>query len=212
MTPRARLALLVALVTAVPLVLAALDVVSPDGLRDALEPAGPFAPVAWVLLSGLLGALLVPGPLLAATSGLLFGAGLGTATTLASALLSAVVARALGARAGRAGAEQVLGERAPAVERAVTRHGALAVVVQRLLPGVPDGPMNYAFGALGVTARQILLGTLVGTLPRAFSYTALGAAVDDPTSPLALAGVVGLVLTAVLGAVVGQRVWSRLRR
>jgi uncharacterized membrane protein YdjX (TVP38/TMEM64 family) len=74
------------------------------------------------------------------------------------------------------------------------------VVIQRLAPGVPDAPATYVFGALRVSVAAIALGTLVGSAPRAFSYTAIGASLDDPGSPLAWAGIAGLVATALAGA------------
>jgi uncharacterized membrane protein YdjX (TVP38/TMEM64 family) len=210
-TPRIRLAALVVAITVVPVLLAVLHVVSADQLRDQVESFGPFAPVAWVFVSAGLGALLFPGPVLAGAGGLLFGAAVGTVTTVASALLSSLVSLEIGRRAGYDGAVEVLGWRAEAVERISRQEGAAVVLVQRLLPGVPDAPMSYAFGALGISRRDMLIGTAIGTLPRAFSYTALGASLDDPTSPLAYAGAAGVVLSAVLGAVVGRRAWKALR-
>jgi uncharacterized membrane protein YdjX (TVP38/TMEM64 family) len=210
-TAKVRLAVLVAVITVTPVLLAVFHVVSADELRDRVGAFGPFAPVAWVVVSAALGALLFPGPVLAGAGGLLFGAALGTVTTVTSALLSALVSLEIGRRAGYDGAVEVLGARAPAVERIGRQEGAALVLVQRLLPGVPDAPMSYAFGALGISRRDLLLGTAIGTLPRAFSYTAIGASLDDPTSPLAFAGLAGVVLSAVLGAVVGRRAWRALR-
>jgi uncharacterized membrane protein YdjX (TVP38/TMEM64 family) len=201
--PRARLILLTAVVTAVPVVLALTDVLSVAALRDAVREFGPLAPLAWVAISAALGAALFPGPLLAGASGVLFGPWVGTLTTVCSAVLSAMVSREVGQRAGYAGAVDLLGERAAAVQR----HGTTVVLVQRLAPGVPDAPLSYLFGALGVSRRAVLLGTAVGTLPRAFSYTAIGASLDDPGSPLGWAGVIGAVLSAVLGAVAVRRSW-----
>lgn len=203
MGPRARLIALSAVVTAVPVVLALTDVVSVAALRDAVREFGPWAPLAWIAISAALGAALFPGPLLAGASGVLFGAWVGTVTTVCSAVLSAMVSREIGHRAGYAGAALVLGERTAAVQR----HGTTVVLVQRLAPGVPDAPLSYLFGALGLSRRAVLVGTAVGTLPRAFSYTAIGASLDDPTSPLGYAGVIGAVLSAALGAIAVRRSW-----
>lgn len=206
MGPRARLTLLTVVVTAVPVVLALADVISVGQLRGTVREFGPLAPVAWVLISAALGAALFPGPLLAGASGALFGAVVGTITTVCSAVLSAMVSREIGQRAGYAGAAELLGDRAAAVDR----HGTTVVLVQRLAPGIPDAPLSYVFGALGVSRRAVFVGTALGTLPRAFSYTAIGASLDDPGSPLGYAGVIGAVLSAALGAFAVHRSW-RLR-
>ena len=204
MTPRVRLAVLVVVVTVLPVLLYAFHVLDAHQLRDAVHRVGPWAPVVWVVVSALLGAALFPGPVLAGASGLLFGAAVGTVTTVVSAVLSALLSREVGERAGHDGAMDVLGSRAVTVEHI----GLEAVVVQRLAPGIPDGPLSYVFGALGVTRRDLALGTAIGTLPRAFSYTAIGASLDDPASPLGVAGVVGVILSALAGIVAARRMHS----
>ena len=93
----------------------------------------------------------------------------------------------------------------------LAERGLWAVAGQRLIPGFPDAPSSYAFGALGARTWQLVLGTLVGSAPRAFVYTAIGASLDDPTSPLAVAGLVVWGLTAVFGLEVARRAW-RTRR
>jgi len=211
--PRLRLAVLVVALVAAAVVFGASDLVSVARVREAVDRFGPAAPVVYVLLGAVLAALLVPGPVLAAASGLLFGPVLGTVVTLGSALGTGLIAVTTGRAAGRDGARSVLGaERATAVEALLGRRGVLVVAGQRLVPGVPDAPMSYAFGALGVRTWQLVLGTLIGAAPRAFAYTAIGASLDDPTSPLALAGVAVWLLVAVVGVEVGRRAWLHRRR
>jgi uncharacterized membrane protein YdjX (TVP38/TMEM64 family) len=207
-TPRVRLAVLVTVITALPVLLFVLHVVDAHQLRDEVHRAGPWAPIVWVVVSSLLGAALLPGPVLAGAGGLLFGATAGTVTAVTGAVLSALVSREIGHRVGHEGAVEVLGPRAESIEHV----GFEAVTVQRLAPGIPDAPLSYAFGALGVNRRDMALGTALGSLPRAFSYTAIGASLDDPTSPLAWAGITGVILSAVVGALFARRTWHATRR
>jgi uncharacterized membrane protein YdjX (TVP38/TMEM64 family) len=211
MGPRLRLGALAVSLCALTVVLQLLHLLDPHQLRDAVHQAGPLAPVVWVVVSALLGAALLPGPLLAAAGGLLLGTVVGTVTTVVSAVLSGLVSLEIGRRVGYAGAVEVLGDRARAVARVADTQGTWVVLVQRLAPGIPDAPVSYAFGALGIRRRDLAVGTALGTLPRAFSYTALGANLDDPTSPVAIAGLVGVVLSAAVGAVLGRRVWRDLK-
>ncbi|GAB3993210.1 TVP38/TMEM64 family protein [Nocardioides marmoraquaticus] len=206
--PRLRLVLLVLVLGAAAAVFGFGDVVSVAEVRATVDRAGPLAPAAYVVVGALLAAVLVPGPVLAGASGLLFGAVLGTVVTLGSTLGTALVALVVGRAAGRDGARAVLGvERASRTEGLLERRGLLVVAAQRLTPGVPDAPMSYAFGALGVRTWQVVLGTLVGSAPRAFAYTAIGSSLDDPTSPVAIAGVVVWLLVAVVGLEVARRAW-----
>ena len=174
---------------------------SQDEVRDLVAPAGAFAAPAYVVVSGVLGALLVPGPLLAGASGLLFGTLTGFFVTLGASVLSALIARAVGAHSSR---RSPVRDRSLAV--AVRRHGVLAVVLQRLAPVAPDGPFNYAFGVAGIAAWPLVLGTLIGSAPRAFAYTALGDSLDDPASPLFVIGIAVVVVTGAVGALLALRV------
>jgi uncharacterized membrane protein YdjX (TVP38/TMEM64 family) len=175
--------------------------ISERDVRDAVDAVGVAAAPTFVVLAGMLGALLVPGPLLAGASGLLFGTVSGFFVTLASAVLAALIACGIGARAAR-GAPV----RDAALAVSVRRHPVVAVVAQRLMPVVPDGPFNYAFGVAGVSAWPLVVGTLIGSSPRAFAYTALGDSVDDPWSPLALVAIGVVVLTGAVGLLVAVRV------
>ena len=198
--PRLRLALFALVLVAGAVLLAVTDLVRPATLRSWVAGAGPFAPLLYVPVSALLGALLVPGPVLAATSGLLFGAGVGTAVTLAASVLSALLSLRVGRAVGRSGARELAGQRAEALEGLLARYGLAAVVLQRLAPGVPDAPVSYLAGAVGVRAWQIGVGTALGVLPRAFAYNALGASLGNPRSPLALAGLLAWALATLVGA------------
>ena len=112
----------------------------------------------------------MPGPLLAAVSGVLFGTWLGFAVTLTSSVLAALIGWEIGRRTGA-----IEGPHRAFLER----RGLWAVIVQRLLPGIPDAPLNYVAGAVGVKPWDLALGTAIGVAPRAFAYTALGDAIGD---------------------------------
>jgi uncharacterized membrane protein YdjX (TVP38/TMEM64 family) len=200
-----RLALLTLVLVALLIVAWVVRPVSEDDVRDLVAPAGAWAPLVYVAVSGVLGALLIPGPLLAGASGLLFGTLAGFFATMAASVVSALLARAAGKRAGREAFLAGAGERSLALAEVVRRHGTAAVVVQRLAPVVPDGPFNYAFGVAGVAAWPLVAGTLIGSAPRAFAYTALGDSLDDPASPLALAAITVVVVTGTVGTFVALR-------
>lgn len=201
--PVARLRLFVAALALLGLVVLLVAPVSRDGLRDALDPLGAVgAPVAFVPLSALLGALLVPGPILAGASGLLFGTRTGFVVTVAATVLSALLSTFAAQRAGRPGVEELDHPRIRRLERLLRRHGLAAVVMQRLAPAVPDAPCSYLYGLVGLPLRTVALGTLVGAAPRAFSYTAIGDGLGSGSHTIATIGVVTLVVGSLLGALV----------
>jgi uncharacterized membrane protein YdjX (TVP38/TMEM64 family) len=187
------------------------DLLDRDEVRSVVDPFGDFAPVAYVVIAAVLGAALVPGPILAGVSGVLFGAAVGTAVTIASATLSAVIALLIARRSAGGAFTTVSGPRLQAIAALAERHGATAVVVQRLAPAIPDAPASYVFGVLGTRVWQIAVGTAIGAAPRAFSYTAIGASLDDPGSALGWVGLGALVVTGLAGAEILRRLVKRRR-
>jgi uncharacterized membrane protein YdjX (TVP38/TMEM64 family) len=177
-----------------------------------VSAAGPAAPLAYVVVSALLGASFVPGSLLAAGSGLLFGPVLGVFVTLGATVGTAIVASFVGRRAGRDSARALLGAgRADRIDALIERHGLWAVVGQRFVPGISDALASYAFGAFGVPLWQMAVGAFIGSAPRAFVYTALGATIGHLSSPLAYAAIAVWCATAIAGAFAAHRGYRKWR-
>ncbi|OBG75065.1 MULTISPECIES: TVP38/TMEM64 family protein [unclassified Mycobacterium] len=185
-------------------------------VQRTIRSAGPLAPVVYVVVSAGLAAVFVPGSLLAAGSGVLFGPVLGVFVTLGAAMGTAVVASFLGRRAGRDSARALLGAaRADRIDALIERRGLWAVVGQRFIPGISDALASYAFGAFGVPLWQMVIGSFIGSVPRGFAYTALGASIGHLSSPLAYSAIAVWCATAIVGAFAahrGYRNWRGRRR
>jgi uncharacterized membrane protein YdjX (TVP38/TMEM64 family) len=199
MTLRARLALLAAALLVLFIVFGVVGVVSRDDVRGWIEPLGGWGAPVFAVLSAGLGCLLVPGPLLAAVSGVLFGTWIGFVVTLASSVLAALIGLSIG---------RAVGEVDSPLRGFLQRRGLWAVVVQRLAPGIPDAPVNYLAGVVGVRAWHLALGTAIGVAPRAFAYTALGDAIGDRSTAQTVASLALLAATAVAGLVIARRALS----
>jgi len=182
-------------------------------VRDAVAATGPLAPLVYLAVSAVLAAVFVPGPLLAAGSGVLFGPLLGTFVTLGSTVTTAIIAALLGRRAGRDSARVLLGaDWSARIDAQIQRRGLWAVVGQRFVPGISDAMASYAFGAFGMPLWQMAIGAFIGSAPRAFVYTALGASISDLTSPLAYVAVVIWCITAIIGTFAAHRGYRGWRR
>ncbi|BBY90573.1 TVP38/TMEM64 family protein [Mycobacterium gallinarum] len=207
-----RLAVVVAFLLGLFYLVAIVRVIDVEAVRNVVAATGPAAPVAYVVASALLGAVFVPGPILAAGSGVLFGPVVGLAVTLGATVGTAIIASLIGRRAGRASARELLGTaRADRLDSLIERRGLWAVVGQRFVPGVSDALASYAFGAFGVPLWQMAVGAFIGSVPRAFVYTALGASIGDLNSPLAYVAVAIWCLTAVVGAFATHHGYRRWR-
>ncbi|MEU8895604.1 TVP38/TMEM64 family protein [Nocardia sp. NPDC048505] len=188
-------------------------VIDIESVRGLVQDTGPAAPFVYVVVSAVLGAILVPGPIMAASSGLLFGPLVGTFVTLGATVGTATISAFLGRRAGRSSARGLLGaERADRVDAQIERLGLWAVVGQRFVPGIPDAMASYVFGAFGVPLWQMAVGALIGSAPRAFVYTALGASIGDLSAPLAYSAIAVWCVTASLGAFAAHRGYRSWRR
>lgn len=201
-----RLALFAAVLLTVFYLVAVSRAIDVEQVRDAVAATGPVAPLAYLLVSAVLAAIFVPGPLLAAGSGFLFGPLLGTFVTLGSTVTTATITAFLGRRAGRDSARALIGaDWAQRIDNQIKRRGLWAVVGQRFIPGISDALASYAFGAFGMPLWQMAIGALIGSAPRAFVYTALGASISDLNSPLAYAAIAVWCVTAIIGAFAAHR-------
>lgn len=207
-----RLAVFVGFLAVMFYLVAIARVIDLEEVRRLASAAGPAAPLAYVAVSALLGASFVPGSLLAAGSGLLFGPVRGVFVTLGATVGTAIVASFIGRRAGRDSARALLGtSRADRIDALIERHGLWAVVGQRFVPGISDALTSYAFGAFGIPLWQMAIGAFIGSAPRAFVYTALGASIGHLSSPLAYAAIAVWCATAVVGAFAAHRGYRKWR-
>jgi uncharacterized membrane protein YdjX (TVP38/TMEM64 family) len=207
-----RLAVFVTFRALVFYLVAVAHVIDIEEVRQVVSATGPAAPLTYVVVSAVLGALFVPGSILAAGSGLLFGPLLGVFVTLGATVGTAIVASFVGRRAGRDSARALLGAtRSDRIDALIGRRGLWAVVGQRFVPGISDALASYAFGAFGVPLWQMAVGAFIGSVPRAFVYTALGASIANRSSPLAYAAIAVWCVTAVAGAFAAHRGYRQWR-
>ena len=196
---RGRLALLMVVVV---LLLAAGFLLVPhdaERIREAVDGAGTLAPVAFVAAGALLALSFFPFPVVAAAGGLLFGVAAGTALSLFAETLGAAGALLLARHGARGWTGRLAGPKLTAVLAGIARRGFSAVLLVRVLPGLPAHPANYAFGLTTVSLSAFVPATVLGTAPRALAYAALGGTLGDLTSPTSLAAVGGLAAFGALG-------------
>ena len=218
MSPRLRLAVLGTLLglLVVAVVLAVGNGLTPAGardfaereLRDPVRSLGVLGPVLFVCVGACSSLVLFPGPIVAATSGLLFGTAVGVPTTLCSAVGGAVLAFSAARWWARDAVEQLAPPRVQRLRGWIGRRGFLAVLYARIAPGVPYTLVNYAAGLAPVSLGAFAAGTALGTAPRAYAYTALGGSLGDlgnPETIIALAVLVTFGLGGILLALRERR-------
>ncbi|HMJ35986.1 MAG TPA: TVP38/TMEM64 family protein [Baekduia sp.] len=178
---------------------------SSERVRGWVDGYGVAGPIVFVVVSSLLTVCLFPGPLLSGASGLLFGTALGTAVSITSATVGAVLAFSLARWLAHDAVDHLQGRRLAALRAWVGRRGFLSVLYARLAPGIPYNLVNYAAGLSPVTLGAFAGATALGCAPRAFAYTALGGSLNDLGSPEAIAAFVVLVAMALAGLLLARR-------
>ena len=178
---------------------------SPDEIRAAADGAGAWAPVAFAALTVLLTLAFFPFPLMAAAGGLLFGTFSGTVLSTVGSTIGAVLAFLIARHGASDAVEALVGRRVARLQDAVARRGFVAVLYARIFPGVPRDAANYAFGLTRVALGAFTLATLIGVIPRAFAYTALGGSLGSFDSTESIVAIATLVAMGLLGLVLVRR-------
>jgi uncharacterized membrane protein YdjX (TVP38/TMEM64 family) len=179
MSARVRLALLCAAVVAVLLssflLVQALGVTLLDDPRSALDGGGPWPGVLGVSLLVADAVLPVPSSVVMISLGALYGAALGAALAFAGRFGMAIAGLALG-RAGAPVVVKLIGRpREVHAEGLVERWGAFSIIVSRPVPLLAEAVV-LAAGAARLPWRVALSAALVGSIPEAVVYGAVGAA------------------------------------
>lgn len=146
-----------------------------------IRGAGWGGVVIFILVYVAAAVLLLPGSVLTLGAGFAYGVGIGTVVVAVAANIGAFVAFLLGRTVARGwvAAKVEANPRFTAIDRAVGREGLKVVLLTRLSPIFPFNLLNYAFGVTQVSARDYVLGSLVGMLPGTVMYVYLGSLITN---------------------------------
>jgi uncharacterized membrane protein YdjX (TVP38/TMEM64 family) len=159
----------------------AIDFLRSGGATELLRSLGPKAPIAYVLLMGVLMTLWVPGTLIVLAGTAVFSPNeallLNYAGSLTAALFGFVTARLIGGDAF----QQIITRRAPTLlrfQRKLASEGFLTVFYLRLVP-TPFNAISYLAGLSPVSVSTYLGATALAILPGSFAFTTiLGAGLE----------------------------------
>ena len=204
--------MLAAIAGLVALRLLAKDVVSQRALSELLSRFGELAPLVFVLFLAARPVTLLPGQLLTAVGGLLFGARMGTAYALLGSFLSCALIFGLTRFAGGTRLlKRLAGRRYQAVVEVAREHDFKLAVIATLNPLVPTDVFIAAAASAGARFSPVALGVLVGTLPGTFLTAQFGSAVGQGKTVMTVATAAGMVLSLLLGLWLGRRVVRQVR-
>lgn len=153
-------------------------------LVEWIQEAGALGVLGFALLYILAVVLMLPGSILTAAAGFLYGPVWGLLLVSPVSVAAATLAFVLGRSVARDWiADRVSGRpRFAAIDRAVSQGGFKIVALLRLSPILPFNVLNYALGLTGVKLRAYVLASLVGMLPGTLLYVYLGSLITSATA------------------------------
>lgn len=199
---RRRLFALAVVLTALGISLLAVLALNARDLGDRLDALGVATVVAVALVGAALIVAMVPASLVAGAAGYAVGVAAGAPTALAATILGAVACAWVGRHAGTPAARHALGARVARMAAWLDGHALRAVVVSRLVPGLPFGATSYVLGLTSIAMRDVAVGTGIGFAPRCFAYVALGGSLRDLGTPEARIALGASALLAILVVVI----------
>ncbi|WBB61807.1 TVP38/TMEM64 family protein [Streptomyces sp. WMMC500] len=171
-----------------------------DDVRRWVDGLGVWGPVVFVLCYALAVTVLLPGSVLTASAGALFGMAVGVVVVLAGATASAVVSFGLARWLGRPAVARWTGSgRLARLDVYLARRGFVAILLLRMVALFPFAAVNYGAGVAGVRFAPYVAATALGIVPATVVYTGLGGALGDPGSPLLWLAPAGLLVLSAAG-------------
>ena len=179
-----------------------------DRVREVVASWGPLAPVVYTLAVVVEVIVApIPGTLLYAPAGAIFGGFVGGTLSLVGNVAGAAVCAVIGRMIGeRVLARRVDGSQLGRYRTLLEQRGMWLVLLLRLNPLTTSDLVSYAAGVAGVPAWKVAFGTLFGLAPWCYLQAYFAERVFEvvPGSYLILGGV-ALIVIAICVLVVGRR-------
>ncbi|MDF1811882.1 MAG: TVP38/TMEM64 family protein [Verrucomicrobiales bacterium] len=141
-----------------------------------IETLGVWGPIAFIGIYILAVVFFVPGSLLTAASGTIFGVVWGAAYVSIASTLGATLAFLIGRYLARGWVEKKIAgnESFSAIDSGVAEQGWKIVGLTRLSPVFPFSLLNYAYGITKVKLRHYVLVSWIGMFPGTLLYVYIG--------------------------------------
>ena len=178
-----------------------------DRVREVVASWGPLAPVIYTLAVVVEVIVApIPGTLLYAPAGAIFGGFVGGSLSLVGNVAGAAVCAVIGRMIGeRVLARRVDGSQLGRYRSLLEQRGMWLVLLLRLNPLTTSDLVSYAAGIAGVPAWKVALGTLFGLAPWCYAQAYFAEQVFEvvPGTYLVLGGVALIIIA--IGVLFTQR-------
>lgn len=183
-----------------------------EAARAYVRSFGVWAPVALIVLQALQIVLApIPGQVLAAVAGYLFGPWWGTLYNMIGITIGSTAAFWLSRRFGRSYVERMIDDDALSTfDTLAERRGLLTLFVLFLIPGLPDDALCFVGGLTPIPLRKLVLVAIVGRTPAFFLVNVLGGLIATGHTEIAIGLFALITVLSILGYLYRDRIVGAL--
>lgn len=186
------------------------DFIDQKHITAVLEPLGDAAPLAYIAFLAIRPVTLLPGQLLTAVGGMMFGTLAATLYSLTGSFLSAMLLFGVARKVGTRPMKRLAGGKYPALARAAKRHDFLFTLLACINPLCPTDVMLVAAAASGARLWPTVAGIMLGTIPGTFLTAQFGSGLAQGRTIMTVVSAVGLAVSLVLGVFIGRRFYKEI--
>ena len=139
-----------------------------DDLRLIIQGFGIWAPLIFMLLFSL-GTIFIPSTPFMLAAGILFGLKYGFLYSMIAGLLSAIAVFSISRKLGKEWAENILQKnymkKFEEYNKRLEKGATYDLIILRFLPIMPFNMLNIMMGISRISAKDYVLGTIIGLIP-----------------------------------------------
>lgn len=174
------------------------------GLREWIEGLGKLGPLAFIVLYIIATIAAIPGSVITAAAGALFGPITGTICVSVASTAGAAFSFLIARYVARESIEHWLSdnEKFSKLDALTEKHGAIIVAITRLVPIFPFNLLNYGFGLTKVKFTTYIIWSWLCMLPATILFVVGAAAFTEglaegkiPWALIVTAAAVAIILT-----------------
>ena len=135
---------------------------------------GIFLFIGVMAIQGLL--VPIPSEVVLLATGMIWGIWIGGIMGIIGSMAAGLLCFYISRKGGRPLAEKFVGENVIEVfDKFIQKHGMISILILRSAPVLAFDPVSYVSGLIDLDVKKYSIGTLIGSIPRAFFYSTLGA-------------------------------------
>lgn len=174
---------------------------------NPVQSLGIWGIFIFIIIMAIQGLIIpIPSEIVLLASGMIWGVLGGAIMGIIGSLAAGILCFYISRKGGRPIAEKFVGQKAMTVaDHFIEKYGIWAILISRTLPFIAFDPISYVSGLVDMDVKKYTIGTLIGAIPRAFFWAALGSLFGiDPSNPnieaqSALFNIVFLIIVGILG-------------